>query len=290
MRILLTGANGLLGGAIQVAACEQGWTCDAFARPPLASGSVTPDSLAKSMQGYDLLIHTAANTNVEQCEIFPDDCYRDNFSLTELLAHAASIAKVKFIFISSTGIYGDGQDSAYAEYDITQPATHHHRSKKMAEQSVLRQDARNLVVRTGWLFGGDAANPKNFVARRIDEARTALRGKGYIESNAEQCGVPCFNQDVAVRILQLAQAGWSGIFNCVNNGSASRYEYVKAVIELAGVPIEVRASSAAVFNRKAKVANNEMAKNWKMESLGFGPMPEWRSSLAIYINGCGKQV
>ncbi len=284
MRILLTGASGLLGTAIVKAAHERGLTCDAMPRPSPALQGVTPASLAQAMQGYDLLIHAAANTNVEQCEIAPDDCYRDNFLLTELFAQAALLAGVKLVFISSTGIYGDAQDTPYREYDIVNPGTHHHRSKRMAEQTVLNLNADSLVLRTGWLFGGPAANPKNFVARRIDEGRAAMQGKGYIESNSEQHGVPCFNQDVADRILDLAGAGWSGVFNCVNNGSASRYEYVKAVIELAGLPLEVRPSNAAAFKRKAKVSNNEMAVNWKMESLGWVAMPEWRASLEHYIN------
>lgn len=288
MKILLTGASGLLGTAVQNAANSRGWTCDSFARPSLASGDVKTSTLANAMRGYDVLIHAAANTNVEQCEISPDDCYRDNFLLTELLAQAAFIARVKMVFVSSTGVYGDGKNIAYREYDAVSPGTHHHRSKQMAEQSVLSQDARNLVVRTGWLFGGPRNNPKNFVARRIDEARLALQKNAYLESNAEQRGVPCFNVDIAVRILELANNEWSGIFNCVNSGDASRYEYVKAVIELAGIPVEVRSSGAAIFNRKAKVANNEMAENWKMQSLGLAPMPDWRSSLAMYIECSGE--
>ena len=281
MKILLTGATGLLGSAILDAAQQRGLVCDALPRPSLRD--VTSSALADRLQGYDVLIHAAANTNVEQCEIAPDDCYRDNFLLTELLATAAVAANVKMVFISSTGIYGEGQDVPYREYDSVHPQTHHHRSKTMAEQAVISQNARNLVIRTGWLFGGVAANPKNFVARRIDEARAAVEGKGYIESNTEQRGVPCFNGDIATRILTLAGENWSGVCNCVNTGTASRYEYVSAVVEFAGLPLEVRPSSAAAFQRKAKVSNNEMAVNWKMDALGLPSMPDWRVSLAYYI-------
>lgn len=283
MKILLTGATGLLGSAIVEAAHQRGVICDGLPRPSPSLQGVTLTALAAALHGYDVLVHAAANTNVEQCEIAPDDCYRDNFLLTELLAIAAAVAKVKMVFISSTGIYGERQETPYREYDSVHPQTHHHRSKTMAEQAVISQDARNLVIRTGWLFGGAATNPKNFVARRMDEAREALNAKGYIESNTEQRGVPCFNQDIATRILDLAGTNWSGVYNCVNTGSASRFEYVKAVVELAGLPLEVRPSGAAAFQRKAKVSNNEMAVNWKMDALGLPAMPEWRASLAYYI-------
>ncbi|KQQ31085.1 hypothetical protein ASF61_17850 [Duganella sp. Leaf126] len=293
MKLRLTGAGGLLGSAVMAAAAQRGDRCDALARPVLGqfagSGAgqpaITAAQLAPALAGYDVLVHAAANTNVEACETAPDDCYRDNFLLTELLAEAAALAGVRMVFVSSTGVYGTGSDAPYREYQEAVPTTHHHRSKLLGEQRVLALDARNLVVRTGWLFGGSAANPKNFVARRIDEARAALAAGGHLASNAQQRGVPCWNHDVAARLLDLAQAGVSGVVNCVNSGNASRCEYVAAVVQLAGIAVDVQPSTAASFARKARVSHNEMADNWKMATLGWPDMPDWRASLAAYLHG-----
>lgn len=282
MKILLTGATGLLGTSILGVATSRVFVCDALARSEIAASS--PADLAKRMEDYELIIHAAANTNVEQCEIEPEICYRDNFLLTESLAFAAMLAGVRMTFVSSTGVYGAHRSDPYREYDAVAPTTHHHRSKLMGEQSVLSANPRNLVVRTGWLFGGPAENPKNFVSRRIDEAHSAFTRTGYIQSNIEQRGVPSFNKDIATRILDLAESGSAGIYNCTNGGNASRFEYVKAIIELTGLAIEVRPSSAATFNRKAKVSNNEMTENWKMTARGWPAMPDWRDSLASYIS------
>jgi len=287
MKLLLTGAGGLLGSAVMAVAAERGDQCDALSRPALGRGQpvVTAAPLANSLAGYDVLVHAAANTNVEACETAPDDCYRDNFLLTELLAQAAALAGVRMVFVSSTGLYGTAGDTPYREYEAAVPTTHHHRSKLLGEQSVLAANANNLVLRTGWLFGGSAANPKNFVARRVDEARAALAAGRHIESNAEQRGVPCWNRDVATRLLDLAHAGVAGVVNCVNSGNASRCAYVAAVVQLAGIAVEVKPSTAASFARKARVSNNEMADNWKMAMLGWPDMPDWRVSLAAYLHG-----
>lgn len=281
MKILLTGANGLLGSAIMERARQLGIACEPMARPQL--GRDTVQLLQSSLDGYDVVIHAAANTNVEKCEVEPENCYADNFLLTELIAQGAAKASVRMVFISSTGIYGAWQDTPYREYDAVLPTTHHHCSKQMGEQAVLAAHGANLVVRTGWLFGGPAANPKNFVARRIEEARGA--SAGFIRSNREQRGVPCYNADVAQRIIELCQADAFGTYNCVNSGNASRLEYVQAIVELAGLQVEVRPSDAASFNRKAKVSNNEMAECWKSAALGWPALPLWRDSLARYLNG-----
>jgi dTDP-4-dehydrorhamnose reductase len=280
VKLLLTGAGGLLGGAIVDAAAARGDLCQVLPRPQLQQPAA---ALAQQLRGHDLLLHAAANTNVEQCETDPDACYRDNFLLTELLAQAAALAGVPLLFVSSTGLYGTASDAPYREYDAAAPTTHHHRSKLLAEHSVLAATPRNLVVRTGWLFGGAPATPKNFVARRIDEARRAALDARHLESNTEQRGVPCWNRDVAMRMLDLAAAGVTGVVNCVNSGNASRYDYVAAVVQLAGIAVAVRPSSAAGFQRKARVSPNEMADNWKMRMLGWPEMPDWRASLQTYL-------
>ncbi|GGC07587.1 SDR family oxidoreductase [Pseudoduganella buxea] len=281
MRILLTGAGGLLGTAVTAAAGARGWTCTPLPRPALPDA---PGALAARLaEGWDLLIHAAANTNVEACETDPSACYRDNLLLTELIATATARAGTKLLFVSSTGVYGDAQATPWREYDAVAPTTHHHRSKVLAEQCVLAAAAGNLVVRTGWLFGGPPANPKNFVARRLDEARAVLAAGTVMASNAQQRGVPCYSADIAGRMLDLAAGGLAGVFNCVNGGSASRHEYVQAIVDAAGLALAVQPSAAASFRRVAKVSDNEMAENWKAAMLGWPAMPDWRTSLAGYV-------
>ena len=287
MKLLLTGAGGLLGSALSAAAAARGDSCQALARPPLGQGAAQADLLAQLVQqlrGADLLLHAAANTNVEQCETEPEACYRDNFLLSELLARAAAQAGVRMLFVSSTGLYGTGSGAPYREYETAVPTTHHHRSKLLAEQAVLAAAPGNLVVRTGWLFGGAGALPKNFVARRIDEARKALAEGKPLAANSGQHGVPCWTRDVAARMLDLAAAGVTGVVNCVNSGQASRYDYVAAVVQLAGIGVALQPAQAAGFGRKAQVSPNEMADNWKMRMLGWPEMPDWRASLQTYLH------
>jgi len=282
MRILLTGATGLLGSAIAHEAWALGWQCDAMSRHDVLAGKT--EVLAKKIADYDVLVHAAANTDVEACELSPEICYRDNFLLTEVICAATALAGARFVFVSSTGVYGTAKNEPYREYDCATPTTHHHRSKILAENSVLLANRENLIVRTGWLFGGDVSNRKNFVARRIEEGEKASQNNVSLSANSEQYGVPSSVSDVAKRILLLVADRRCGIFNCVNEGSASRFEYVRAVLEIAGIDVEVVPVSASSFNRRAAVSPNEMAVNWKMQSLGYAPLRNWRDGLAEYID------
>jgi dTDP-4-dehydrorhamnose reductase len=278
VNVLLTGSHGLLGEALTRALHERGHTVQNLQRETIWASS--QQHLSETLSGFSLLIHAAANTDVEQCEKHPDACYRDNLLLTELLASAAGAQSLPMVFASSSGIYGTAKREPYSEFDAAQPTTHHHRSKYLAELEVLSHNPRNLIIRTGWLFGGQADNPKNFVARRIEELQRAARSGQSVVSNAEQFGSPSSCDDVAVRLIELAEQGRTGVYNCVNTGQASRHAYVQEIGRLANIDVAVTPGSANAFHRVAQVSFNEAAHNWKMNALGLTPMQDWQDALA----------
>jgi len=277
MKILLTGATGMLGSAISSSFGAKGWECE-----PLAHTAVDLsrfDNVKAIVADCDIFIHAAANTNVEECEINPIASYRDNTLLTEILATAAQQCGIRMVYISSTGVYGVHKDTPYHEYDDVHPTTHHHKAKWLGEKTVLR-DCRSLVIRTGWLFGGEPGNKKNFVARRVEEA---LQCNTEMFSNQDQRGCPTFVGDVAERLFYMLQYEFSGLFNCVNSGSASRYEYVESIVKTFGLNTPISPVSCQMFSRKAQVSNNEMAINLKQNLLGMPPMRDWNEALSEYM-------
>lgn len=280
MRILLTGGSGLLGSAIRQIADMRRYECICLNRAELSWHNQLKN--LERVKGFDVVIHAAANTNVEWCELNPASCYRDNTLLTEIIAKAVLDVQGYMVFISSTGVYGDKKDFApFCEFDEVNPLTHHHRSKFIAENITQKLLPQSLIIRTGWLFGGCKENVKNFVAKRIEEAK--LSTSGQIFSNLDQQGNPCYNLDIAERILDLIELKHCGVFNCVNSGIATRYDYVKEIIRQAHMPVEVIPVRGKQFGRVANVSNNESAINWKAENYGFRNMPDWRESLATYV-------
>jgi dTDP-4-dehydrorhamnose reductase len=282
-QIALTGASGLLGSALTFALDEQG-------KEPVALKGQdclqrTPQDIAAHLRRNKVshLVHCAANTNVEYCETHPEEAYRDNLFLSEVLASACALADVRMIYVSSTGVYGAHSEDLYREYDAAQPTTVHHQSKFKAEQAVQTLTEAALIIRTGWLFGGRLAGKDDFVSGRLREAQET----DLMLSNTEQRGHPTFALDVAYKILDLAAQGHGGIFNCVNSGTASRYDYVRAILQIAGDATPVEARPASHFKRIAPVSFNETASTQKLAVIGGGALEDWHAALSRYMTDFG---
>jgi dTDP-4-dehydrorhamnose reductase len=273
--VLLTGASGILGGT--------------FARM-LAAGSLIqlgradldptdPEGVVRKIIGLapSLVINCAADTDVEGAEREPERAFAINASLAGALARGATEAGASMLHFSSTGCYGDWKNTPYEESDPLRPTTIHHRSKAEGEEAVLLAAPNALVMRLGWVFGGNAGQRKNFVWARLNEAK----GKKEIGSNPYQTGCPTFAEDVVHQALAIVSGGNGGTVNCVGKGEpASRLQYVSAILEASGSDTRV---VPVTFARLAPVSPNETATNMRLRKLNLDIMPPWRDSLASFV-------
>jgi dTDP-4-dehydrorhamnose reductase len=283
MIIGITGTNGLLGSTF-VKECEKMKLNVVSIQRKDYKHSASAKEIAHFLQSSAIktLIHCAANTDLEHCERNPTECYLDNVFLTEILASACFKLGIKFVYISSTGVYGDWKKEPFNEYDITLPTTVHHNSKKLAEEQLAHISCGHLIIRTGWLFGGTPEMNKNFVMNRIMEARNS---DGIIYSDVSQSGNPTNCKDLVNAVFALLKSDCVGVFNLVNSSFATRFDYVQAIIEFANLDVVVKPTDKSAFYRVAKVSENEMAVNLKFNKLGIGIMPDWKSSLSEYVSG-----
>ena len=228
--------------------------------------------------GAGLVVNCAAHTDVDAAEGDPAPALAINSLLPGLVGTACRRADVPLVHLSSTGCYGAWKDDAYTEEDPPRPTTAHHRSKLSGEAAVRASGAEYLVVRTGWLFGGAADGPKNFVWKRMVEAA----GKSRMTSDATQRGNPTSVDDLARQVLHAARAGYRGLVNAVSQGGATRYEYVRRIVEAAGLPCVVE-PGATPFARPAPVSPNEVAVNERLRLLGLDVMPAWTDAVDAYV-------
>lgn len=280
MKILITGAAGLLGSELlNTLIKNKRYTVFSPSKSELDITNRSQINSYFEKNSPDIVIHSAAHTNVEEAELFPELAYRLNTMATWSLAMACLNANAILVFISSTGVYGKKEIGTWKEYENPMPTTTHHTSKLKAEDFVRQLVRRHLVIRTGWLFGGPLDNPKNFVYNRIKEAE----GQTVIFANSKQIGNPTSARDLSKQLELLIDERIFGTFNCVNKGVVSRLEYIQSIYNYSQNRIEVRPNEGD-YKRIADVSNNESAENYYLDSIGLDIMPDFRDSLKSYID------
>jgi dTDP-4-dehydrorhamnose reductase len=282
MRILVTGAGGMLGSAFL--AHSGGHSLFGVGRAALdPRDRAAVDGLAAAHRA-EVLVNCAADTDVEGAEAHPERTFAANAELPGLLAAGCQRAGALMVQISSTGCYGAWKETPYCEDDPLRPTTVYHRTKAAGEAAVTKQATDWLILRVGWLYGGAGSNPKNFVARRLEEA---ARSREML-ADPGQRGNPTFADDVVRQTLLLVERGITGVFNCVAQGDATRADYVRAIVAAANLPCIVRDAPPGHFHRRAPVSRNEAAVNARLAARGLDRMPEWRPALAAYVHALRK--
>lgn len=282
MKILLTGSNGILGKRLMIDALDKGYQIEGMNRKLYSTND--NNFLNKYISKFDIVIHAGANTDLEYCEMNPIICYQENVKNTEILVNAVRKNNKKLVYISSTGVYGNSKiNYAYNEKDLANPTSVHHKSKLIAEELSAYFCPDVLILRLGWLFGGDPYNKKNFIINRLKEIKQ-MKSTDVLFSDIDQIGNPIYVNDVSNIILNLLELNQVGIFNVVSNNPINRFGYVREICKAININITIKQKPHSFFQRKAKVSLNESASNEKLlEKLGF-ELPSWQDSLVSYLN------
>ncbi len=279
MKVLVTGAEGMLGSDL----------CDLFQISdidvvPMPRASLDIQDLAKVKQVITserphCVIHTAAITNVDECERDPNLAHSINTVGTWNVALACRKVDSILVYISSCGVFDGTKGEPYTEIDSPAPRTHYHKSKYLGERIVADLCKDYFIIRPGWLFGGKASHRRNFVEARRREAIA----KPKIVSAKDKFGSPTYTADLAKQILNLIESEAFGLYHVANVGFASRYEYVKKIVELLGVKTEVSPVGSDAFPRPAPVPAWEALDNFYLKLRNLNQMRSWEASMEDYI-------
>lgn len=233
----------------------------------------------------EVIIHAAAITDLDFCELNPDLCLETNFK--SVIKMIKNLKNEKLIFISSAGVYGDSiSGDFYIESSEINPTTIYHESKYKAEKYIKSNYSNHIILRLGWLYGGDIKHKKNFVAKILKqtaESKTIL-------SNNNIIGSPTYTLDVANQIYHLIVNDVKGIFNCANSSKkpVSRMEYVESIINLSNHKNNVIPSGDNYFKRNVKAPINESCINLNLNKMNLNKMRDWKVSLEGYLKKIGE--
>ncbi len=273
MRILTTGGQGMLGGAVRrVFAAEA--TVVAPSRQEL---DITDDAAVEywlEKVRPDWIVHLAALTNVDQCQREPELALRVNTRATETLVGACRGAGAGLLFLSSIAVFDGTSATPYVETDPPRPANHYGCTKWLAEQAVATLP-HHLIVRSGWLFGG-AENDKKFV-RIIWQMAQKRPDLAVVE---DKVGSPTYVDDLASGLWRLIAEEKQGLFHLVNGGPpVSRYALAREIVAAANLETVIRPVSSNHFPVLASRPDMEAAASHYTD----GWLRPWPAALRQYI-------
>lgn len=270
-RILVTGADGQLGRALQkiLPAAEY---CDRQAFDVTAP----PE---RPWRQYSTIINCAAYNAVDRAEGDRAAAWRVNALAPAKLAAIAARNDLTLVHVSSDYIF-DGSQKLHTEEETPSPLSAYGASKAAGE-TAARTAPRHFIIRTAWVFGDGA----NFIGTMRSLAQRDIQP----DVIHDQRGRPTFAEDLAGAIVHLLQSQAEyGIYNVSNSGdTVGRDELAMATfIGLGRDPSEVHPLSTAEYTAAhgpaaARPAESTLSLD-KLEATGFRPM-NWRAALALYL-------
>lgn len=287
MRLLITGARGMMGRDLSSEAENQGhevWPTDVerLARDPEDHIDVRDlVSVQRAMDSFrpDAVLHLAAMTQVDDCEKRPDEAYLVNAVGTQNVALACRTRSLDLVYISTGSVFDGTKATPYHEFDLPNPISVYSRSKWAGEQIVRELVPHHYIVRAGWMFGGGPED-KKFVAKMIDLARE----RDTLRAVDDKFGTPCYTVDISRRCLELLATGRYGTYHGANDGFSSRFEMAQAIVEFAQVKgCRVEPCSSAEFPLPAPRPRMEAIEGMHARLIGLPPQRPWRDALRDYI-------
>ncbi len=223
----------------------------------------------------DIVIHTAAMTDVEGCEVTPETAFRVNGIGTQNIVAAAREFDAVMLYLSSDYVFDGEKSTPYLEFDQPRPINVYGKSKLMGEMSVREVLNKFFVVRTSWLIGPG----KNFVRTILNLARE----RDELRVVDDQIGKPTFAHDLARAIKALVNTPFFGTYHVTNSGETTWYKLAVKAIEFAGLKTKVVPIMTQEYPTKARRPRNSSLANVAFEVRNLVVMPHWEDSLKAYL-------
>ena len=275
MRLLITGAGGMLATDVVAAASARGHEVVGLGRDRLDVSVREAVLDAVVRERPDAVINCAAYTNVDGAEADPDAAAAVNAAGAGFVAQAAAAVGAWVLHVSTDYVFDGEKGTPYLESDPTGPRSVYGSTKLLGERAVaLAAPDTHTIVRTSWLFG---------VAGHCFPA-TMLRlasERDLLTVVDDQVGCPTFTGHLAQALVGLADGEpQRGIVHVAAAGEGSWYDFAVEIMREADVNVEVRPCSTAAFPRPARRPAYSVLRS---ERAGAPVLPEWHDGLRAYM-------
>jgi dTDP-4-dehydrorhamnose reductase len=196
----------------------------------------------------DVLLHTAAYTDVDGAEAHPDTAEAVNVAGTRNLVSAVRGTHTTLVYFSTDYVFDGSKGSPYVESDATNPLGVYGRTKLAGEAEVLSW-VRGIVVRTSWLF---SETGHNFVKTILSVGRAKAKAGEPLRVVDDQVGSPTYAGHLAAAVDEALKQGVPpGLYHLAGGGYCSWCELAREIVQLAGIDVEVLPITTSELGRPA---------------------------------------
>ncbi|HEY7098802.1 MAG TPA: dTDP-4-dehydrorhamnose reductase [Terriglobales bacterium] len=273
MRITVFGASGLLGRALMQECQGTGVTGLNSRQADIMNPEQVRVALHKTRPEWVVL--AAAYTDVDGCESNSKKAFDVNCRGAIHVAEAAKDVDARLIFLSTDYVFDGKKNAPYEVDDPRAPQSVYGRSKAEAEEHLQNTSPGCCILRTSWLFG---VGGKCFPDTILKMAAT----RPILDVVDDQRGSPTYTCDLARAIIQLCNAGATGIVHATNRGECSWYEFAREIVQNAGLKTMVRPTTSEQFARPAPRPEYSVLSPSSLVRYGI-VMPTWQDALPRYL-------
>ena len=278
MRILIVGADGQLGHALQGVATSHELIPLTYAELDITDLGAVREAVAAYRPAA--LINCAAYTNVDGAETDPVAAYRVNAVGPRNLAIAASAHDLPLVHVSTDYVFDGRAERPYHEYDSPHPLSIYGQSKLAGEEAVASLHARHYIARTAWLYHTLPAEGKNFPRTML-----GLAGREEVRVVSDQYGSPTYAPHLAQALLTLLETEAYGTYHLAGRGGTSWFELTRRLYDLFQIQTRVTPVATAEFPRPApRPRYSVMTTIQSPEIL----LPPWEEGLAAFHSAMKK--
>lgn len=283
MKIMITAANGQLGTDITEYFSK---SHDVTAYKDIDLDITDSEKVMKAVEktAPDVIINTAAMTNVDGCESNQELAYRVNGKGAGVIARSAHDFGARLVHISTDYVFNGRGTSPYTEDMETCPVSVYGKSKLEGEQLVSEYCPESFILRTAWLYG---PHGHNFVKTMLKLGRE----KGAVGVVTDQVGNPTSTFELTRIVEAVLKAGQFGVYHATCEGICSWNEFAREIFKLAGLDVAVSDVTSSDIGRAAsRPAYSALSKEKLFKNCGYRPK-DWRSALREYFEyDGGRQV
>jgi dTDP-4-dehydrorhamnose reductase len=273
MKVLVTGAGGMLGRDVVLAAGNAGHDVVGFGHTEL---DVTdPAALASKLEleRPDVVINCAAWTDVDGAEEAEDAAMAANGAGAGHVAAAAAAVEAGVVYVSSDYVFDGAKGAPYVETDQPAPLSAYGRTKLAGEEATAAANKRHFVVRSSWLFG---VGGSNFVETMLRLAAD----HGEVLVVRDQVGSPTYSWHLAYGIVRLIEGIEYGIHHMAAAGACSWYEFAREIFDQAKVECRVLSATTEMLGRPAPRPAYSALVSQREHAI---ELPSWHDGLAGYL-------